>query len=54
MGSKIYEVVTYRTECIVYQVSAESAGDAEERYLMDGDEVSSKTTSETVESVQEA
>jgi hypothetical protein len=49
-----YEVTTYRTECIIYTVEAADAGDAEARYLMDGEEDSSETTSITVESVTRA
>ena len=39
-----YVVRTSRTESIDYEIEASSAADAEERYLMDGNEIASDTT----------
>lgn len=47
----IYEVVIVRTEIIAFRLAATSAEDAEERYLMDGDEVGSETESIRVDSI---
>ena len=46
-----YEVSFARTELITVEVEAVSAQDAEERYLLDGDETGSKTIGMNVESV---
>ncbi|MGW6792399.1 hypothetical protein [Streptomyces chartreusis] len=47
----LYTVTITRTEAIEFEVEAESEEDAEERYLMDGDETGSETVSTTVNSV---
>lgn len=39
-----YVVRTSRTEAIDYELEADSPEDAEERYMMDGDEIASDTT----------
>lgn len=41
---KNFRVTIERTELIEFTVLAENANDAEERALMDGDEVNSRTT----------
>lgn len=46
-----YVVRTYRTEAIDYELEASSPADAEERFLMDGEEVGSDTTDSGVEEV---
>ena len=46
-----YSVTVTRTESITFELDAASPEDAEERYLMDGDEVGSSTGSLQVESV---
>ncbi|WP_431881931.1 hypothetical protein [Micromonospora chalcea] len=48
-----FVVTTLRTERISYEVDAVSKEDAEARYLMDGEEVVSETTSTEIESVDE-
>jgi len=47
-----YEVTISRTEIITFRLKATSPEDAEERYLMDGEEVRSKTSGTTIESVE--
>ncbi|MFC8248318.1 hypothetical protein [Streptomyces chartreusis] len=47
----LYIVNITRTEAIEFEVEAKSEEDAEERYLMDGDETGSETVSTTVNSV---
>lgn len=49
-----YVVSTERVETIVFQLQAASPADAEERFLAEGDEVSSETTRFVVTSVDEA
>jgi hypothetical protein len=46
-----YEVTVARTELIAFEVDAPDADQAEDRYLMDGEETGSKTGSTVVESV---
>ncbi|MFJ9580645.1 hypothetical protein ACIRQF_30180 [Streptomyces sp. NPDC101191] len=46
-----YEVTVFRTEMITYALTAVSAQDAEERYLLDGEETGSKTVELRVDSV---
>ncbi|MFB6881444.1 hypothetical protein ACFCY8_11495 [Streptomyces noursei] len=41
-----FEVIATRTEVIRFVILADSAEDAEERYLMDGDETDSKTAAQ--------
>ena len=48
-----YEVTVTRTETITFELDAESADDAWQRYLLDGEETGSRTVSLDVESVQE-
>ncbi|MEW2260769.1 hypothetical protein [Streptomyces sp. NPDC047869] len=45
-----YEVTVLRTEMIAFRLLAASAQDAEERYLMDGEETGSETVSQRVDS----
>ncbi|MCX4826905.1 hypothetical protein OG883_45545 [Streptomyces sp. NBC_01142] len=46
----VYEVTVFRTEMITFTLSAASAQDAEERYLMDGEEIGSETVKMRVDS----
>lgn len=46
-----YEVTVTRTETIVFALDAESPEDAENRYLMDGDEIASYSGQPSVERV---
>lgn len=48
----LYEVTASRTESIMFVVDADSPEDAEARYLIDGDEVASKTVELSVGTVQ--
>jgi hypothetical protein len=48
-----FEVTVLRTERITFAVDAANAAEAEDTYL-GGDEIASRTTDITVESVQEA
>ncbi|MGW6145342.1 hypothetical protein ACWFR4_46130, partial [Streptomyces sp. NPDC055140] len=47
-----YEVTVFRTEKITFTLTAASLQDAEERYLLDGEETGSKTVELRVESVK--
>ncbi|MFJ1874164.1 hypothetical protein [Streptomyces chartreusis] len=47
----LYTVNITRMEVIEFEIDAESEEEAEERYLMDGDETGSETVSTTVNSV---
>lgn len=48
-----YEVIVTRTELITFVVEADSAADAEDRYLGEGDEVASRTDTITIQSIAE-
>ncbi|MFD6334889.1 hypothetical protein ACFWGI_35670 [Streptomyces niveus] len=47
-----YEVTVFRTEVITFTLRASSAQDAEQRYLVDGDESASETVELRVDSVE--
>ncbi|MEU9761682.1 hypothetical protein AB0D98_18445 [Streptomyces sp. NPDC047987] len=47
-----YEVTFFRTEMITFTLSADSAQDAAERYLMDGEETGSDTVRLSVDSIK--
>jgi hypothetical protein len=51
-SSGTYEVTVYRAEVITYRLLAVSAQDAEERYLLDGEEESSETDELRVDATQ--
>jgi hypothetical protein len=53
MTSK-YTVTVLRTERIAFTLDAENAQDAEDRYLMDGDEGNSETVSTEIEITEES
>lgn len=46
-----YRLVIERTEVITFEVDADSPDQAEDRYLMDGDEVMSRTVETVVLSI---
>ncbi|MGC5264108.1 hypothetical protein ACPXCO_24120 [Streptomyces cyaneofuscatus] len=48
----VYEVTVFRTEMITFTLPAASAQDAEERYLMDGEEGDSETVAMRVDSIK--
>ncbi|MGW3928725.1 hypothetical protein ACWECC_11545 [Streptomyces microflavus] len=48
----VYEVTVFRTEMITFTLPAASAQDAEERYLMDGEESGSETVAMRVDSTK--
>ncbi|MFI5864548.1 hypothetical protein [Streptomyces sp. NPDC051546] len=47
-----YEVTVFRTEMITFTLRADSAQDAEERYLQDGEESASETVGLSVDSIE--
>ncbi|MCZ1012343.1 hypothetical protein [Streptomyces lydicus] len=47
----VYEVTVFRTEMITFHLPAASTQDAEERYLLDGDETTSETVALNVDSI---
>ncbi|MGW3954617.1 hypothetical protein ACWEKM_27630 [Streptomyces sp. NPDC004752] len=47
-----YEVTVFRTEMITFTLRADSAQDAEERYLLDGEETDSETVGLRVDSTK--
>jgi hypothetical protein len=47
-----YEVIVFRTEMITFSLPAASVQDAEERYLMDGDETGADTVALRVDSIK--
>ncbi|MFJ4526195.1 hypothetical protein ACIP4Y_35655 [Streptomyces sp. NPDC088810] len=48
----VFEVTVVRTEMITFTLRAASGQDAEERYLMDGEETGSETVELRVDSTQ--
>lgn len=46
-----WQVTVLRTERITFELEAADKDDAERRYLMDGDETDSETTSTSIEEV---
>ncbi|GAA2720522.1 MULTISPECIES: hypothetical protein [Streptomyces] len=51
-GPGLYEVTVFRTEMITFTLTAVSAQDAEERYLLDGDETGSDTVELRVDTIE--
>ncbi|MEU6290203.1 hypothetical protein [Streptomyces sp. NPDC046988] len=51
-GPGSYEVTVFRTEMITFTLTAVSAQDAEERYLLDGEETGSDTVKLRVDSIE--
>ncbi|MGA4800533.1 hypothetical protein [Streptomyces lavendulocolor] len=51
-GPGSYEVTVFRTEMITFTLTAVSAQDAEERYLLDGEETGSDTVELRVDTIE--
>lgn len=51
-GSGSYQVTLFRTEMITFTLTAVSAQDAEERYLLDGEEIGSDTVELRVDTIE--
>ncbi|MGW3387311.1 hypothetical protein [Streptomyces cinereoruber] len=51
-GPGSYEVTVFRTEMIAFILTAVSAQDAEERYLLDGEEIGSDTVEHRVDTIE--